>query len=240
MRLTTTFLATALTLTPALLNAEETVKQTNTAPIKVVGQVSDRPPSSSLSVINAQEAKIADGKLILTGVAASSTVFADRPTRAAGHIATSELVDQWGKGPDSFTSDPPNATVSAFGGREGIEDAVVELRSPILNGTTLTFDVSVLEGNIDTAVGPAAVFIDHGHGWNNAGWYGLGLATAAVAGASWGEGFHSHYYPGPDYYPPSYYPPVVVNGCPPGFWRGPWGECRDTPYHGRLPNGSWQ
>src|ERR1700742_2526748 len=23
------------------------------------------------------------------------------------------------------------------------------------------------------------------------------------------------------------------NGCPPGFWRGPWGHCRDTPYHGR-------
>ena len=30
------------------------------------------------------------------------------------------------------------------------------------------------------------------------------------------------------------------NGCPPGWWRGPWGHCRDTPYHGRLPDGSWQ
>ena len=30
------------------------------------------------------------------------------------------------------------------------------------------------------------------------------------------------------------------NGCPPGYWRGPWGYCRDTPYHGPLPNGGWQ
>jgi|HubBroStandDraft_5_1064220.scaffolds.fasta_scaffold121320_1 hypothetical protein len=30
------------------------------------------------------------------------------------------------------------------------------------------------------------------------------------------------------------------NGCPAGYWRGPWGHCRDTAYHGRLPNGSWK
>ncbi|MFT0858594.1 hypothetical protein VRZ77_00730 [Ancylobacter sp. G4_0304] len=32
----------------------------------------------------------------------------------------------------------------------------------------------------------------------------------------------------------------VAEGCGPGAWRGPWGHCRDTPYHGRLPNGAWQ
>jgi hypothetical protein len=30
------------------------------------------------------------------------------------------------------------------------------------------------------------------------------------------------------------------NGCPPGYWHGPWGHCRNTPYHGRLPGGGWQ
>jgi hypothetical protein len=30
------------------------------------------------------------------------------------------------------------------------------------------------------------------------------------------------------------------NGCPPGHWRGPYGHCRDTPFHGRLPNGGWR
>lgn len=32
----------------------------------------------------------------------------------------------------------------------------------------------------------------------------------------------------------------VAQGCGPGWWRGPWGHCRDTPYHGRLPGGGWQ
>jgi hypothetical protein len=37
-------------------------------------------------------------------------------------------------------------------------------------------------------------------------------------------------------------PPVVQtsNVCPAGYWPGPWGHCRDTPFHGRLPNGEWQ
>lgn len=32
----------------------------------------------------------------------------------------------------------------------------------------------------------------------------------------------------------------VAGGCGPGAWRGPWGHCRDTPYHGRLPGGGWK
>ena len=32
----------------------------------------------------------------------------------------------------------------------------------------------------------------------------------------------------------------VSGGCGPNAWRGPWGHCRDTPYYGRLPNGSYK
>ena len=32
----------------------------------------------------------------------------------------------------------------------------------------------------------------------------------------------------------------VSGGCGPYAWRGPWGHCRDTPYYGRMPNGSWK
>ena len=32
----------------------------------------------------------------------------------------------------------------------------------------------------------------------------------------------------------------VAGGCGPYAWRGPWGHCRDTPYYGRLPNGSYK
>ena len=31
----------------------------------------------------------------------------------------------------------------------------------------------------------------------------------------------------------------VSGGCRPNAWRGPWGHCRNTPFHGRLPNGRW-
>jgi hypothetical protein len=51
-----------------------------------------------------------------------------------------------------------------------------------------------------------------------------------------------HYGTGP--FPGGYYGPYRDangwNGCPAGYWRGPWGHCRDTPYHGRLPNGGWK
>ena len=28
--------------------------------------------------------------------------------------------------------------------------------------------------------------------------------------------------------------------CPQGYWVGPWGNCRDTPYHDRLPGGDYR
>jgi hypothetical protein len=200
-----------------------------------VGQVSQQAPLASLLVVNSDGAKLEGDKLVLTGVSTNSIVFADRPTRAAGHIATDEIVKQWGEGADNFDDDPPNATVSVLGGGSDVSDAVVTLRSPKLDGTTLTFDVTVLEGSLTGTTGPAAVFIDHWRGWNNAGWYALGAASGAVVGAD----LAGPRYVAP-YYPPAYYPPVVAAPCPPGYWLGPWGHCRDTPYHGRLPDGQWQ
>jgi hypothetical protein len=31
----------------------------------------------------------------------------------------------------------------------------------------------------------------------------------------------------------------VAEGCGATGWRGPWGNCRDTPFSGRLPNGAY-
>lgn len=223
--------------TMAVLNggnvwSQDNVKKPHVPLEKTVGQVTQKGPFASLLVINSDGATLEGEKLVLTGVAASAIVFADRPARAAGHVSTDEIVKQWGQGPDSFESDPPNATISILGGGSDVSDAVVTLKSPTLEGTTLTFDVTVLEGSLAGASGPAALFVDHWRGWNNAGWYGVGLATGAALGAAVAE---PHYYR-----PHPYYPPVVANPCPPGYWLGPWGHCRDTPYHGQLPNGGWQ
>lgn len=129
---------------------------------KAIGRVTPTGPVPSLAVLNAAGAKLEGGKLSLTGVSPNSIVFADRPVRAAGHLMTQQFIMQWDEGKNNFAVDPPNATVSVLGGDGSkVSDAVVTLKSPKLEGSNLTFDVVVLEGNLDGASGPAALFIDH-------------------------------------------------------------------------------
>ena len=113
----------------------------------------------SLFVMNARGASLQGQTLTLAGVSPNSIVFADRPVRAAGHLLTQHLLEEWTEG--SFAKDPPNATVSVMS-KDGasIRDVVVELRDPHLDGDRLTFDVRVLEGDLTGADGPASVFVD--------------------------------------------------------------------------------
>ena len=68
------------------------------------------------------------------------------------------------------------------------------------------------------------------------GWYrGPGGACHAYGSGPYPNGYYGYY--APQY---SYYGYNTYSGCPAGYWRGPWGNCRNTPYHGRLPNGGWQ
>jgi hypothetical protein len=130
---------------------------------KTIGQA--RPEIvPSLIVMNARSANLQGGTLTLNGVAPSSIVFADRPVRAAGHSLTMTLLEEWSPAnanPESFAKDPPNATISVFSSDGSkVQDAVVVLKSPVLEGDRLTFAVDVLEGGPITSDGPAAVFID--------------------------------------------------------------------------------
>jgi hypothetical protein len=117
------------------------------------------PGVPSLFVLNARGATLQGQTLTLAGVSPNSIVFADRPVRAAGHLLTEHLLEEWSVG--SFAKDPPNATVSVLS-KDGasVRDAVVELRDPHLEGDRLTFDVRVLEGDLAGADGPASVFVD--------------------------------------------------------------------------------
>ncbi len=184
---------------------------------------------ASLGVINADGATLEGSKLVLTGVSPNTIVFADRPVRAAGHVLTSHFIREWDEGQESFAKTPPNATISVFS-KDGssVKDAVVVLKSPKFEGDKLTFDVSVLEGDLEKIDGPAALFIDRfavhyggggwGHGtvvvgrgpaWHGA-WYahpGAAFATGAAVGAAVGAAAAApnYYYGGPcGYYP---YPP---------------------------------
>ncbi len=152
---------------------------------KTIGQPSqpggDMIPS--LAVINSRGATLQGSTLTLTGVSPNSIVFADRPFRAAGHVLTKHFLTEWDEGSDSFAKDPPNATISVLSGEgDAVEDAVVVLKSPKLDGDTLTFQVSVLEGGVAKATGPASLFID----WFAARGYG---GRAVVGGVGWHGGY---------------------------------------------------
>jgi hypothetical protein len=187
----------------------------------------------SLAVINSRGATLQGNILTMTDVGLNSIVFADRPFRAAGHVLTKHFLKEWDEGSDSFAKDPPNATISVLSAEgDSVEDAVVVLKSPKLEGDKLTFEVTVLEGGLSKATGPASLFIDWfaargyggrgfvagGGGWHGA-WYGhpggvavgaaaLGLGAAAVGAAAAGAYYHPYAYPG--YAPPppacGYYP----------------------------------
>ena len=183
----------------------------------------------SLIVFNARGASLQGNKLVLNGIAPNSIVFADRPVRAAGHDTTAHIIEDWSKGNDSFAKDPPNATVSVFTkDGSGVKDAVVVLKSPNLEGERLTFDVEVLEGDLNGADGSAAVFIDiigrpltplsfagaaRRMAWRGAYYRGAAIAGAAAVGAA-AVGAAAYYHPYGYGYPP---PPCGVYPYPPCY-----------------------
>lgn len=171
----------------------------------------------SLIVMNARGATLQGEKLTLNGISPNSIVFADRPVRAAGHALTAHLLEEWSVGSESFAKDPPNATVSVLNSDGStVSDAVVVLKTPKLEGDRLTFDVSVLEGDLKGATGPASVFIDiigmpltplsfagvARRTARRAAWYG-----AAATAAAYGAAPYYPYYPPPPPYPYPYYRP---------------------------------
>jgi hypothetical protein len=61
----------------------------------------------SMFVQTAQGITRMDGTLTLNEVTASTLYFSDRPQRVVGHMATTDFVDLWGEGDNSFESAPP-------------------------------------------------------------------------------------------------------------------------------------
>jgi hypothetical protein len=115
--------------------------------------------------------------------------------RAAGHSLTTDLLEEWSPNnasDESFTKDPPNATVSVFS-TDGskIRDAVVVLKTAKLEGDRLTFDVDVLEGDLAGGDGPAALFIDR-FGFAGGGFHAGGFHAGGMGGFH-AAGFHGGY-----------------------------------------------
>lgn len=141
------------------------------------------PPSrrSLLGVVNASGGTYDDGTLTLTGVSPNGVWFTDRPARQAGTTSVEDLL------PLFFDETaPPNAAVE-FSADDESGVAIVELSDPSWDDETgeLSFDAATIaeveperliehpslaahvadnDGELPASFGPAALFIDSGHG----------------------------------------------------------------------------
>src|SRR5437773_11052169 len=119
----------------------------------------------------------ADGNILrLVNFSQQTLYFSDRPVRIAGHLTMPAYLDEWkaGEGPDNFSSDPPNATISVYeSGRHENTLAVVKISHPVIEGKDLVYNYKLIEGVMPKAGGATALFID---------WIGVGGGV--------GPGFH--------------------------------------------------
>jgi hypothetical protein len=104
----------------------------------------------------------AKGTLKMKNIARSTLFFTDRPVRMAGHYHTrDEFLKLWSEGPDSFAKNPPNATLSLLEvGKADLQNVVINIRNPRLQGKDLVYDITIIEGTMPQAAGDAVLFID--------------------------------------------------------------------------------
>ena len=115
----------------------------------------------SMFVQTAQSITSDGATLTLTGVTPSTLYFSDRPQRVVGHMATSDFVDLWDEGANSFKDDPPNAVLAFLQPGDDVpEDAVVVIREPRLEDGRLSYSIEALEGAVPAQAGPVTLFID--------------------------------------------------------------------------------
>jgi hypothetical protein len=127
-------------------------------------------------VQSADDLKADSNTLRLVNVGQQTLYFSDRPARVAGHLTMPAYLDEWkaGEGPDNFSSDPPNATISVYeSGHHENTLAVVKISHPVVDGKDLVYSYKLIEGTMPKAGGATALFID---------WIG--------AGGGVGVGFH--------------------------------------------------
>jgi len=136
----------------------------------------DEPKVQLMFVQTAEDLKADGNTFRLVNVGQQALYFSDRPVRIAGHLTMPAYLDEWkaGEGPDNFSSDPPNATISVYeSGNHENTLAVVKISHPVIDGKDLVYNYKLIEGTMPKTGGATALFID---------WIG--------AGGGVGVGFH--------------------------------------------------
>src|SRR5438094_10299520 len=105
-------------------------------------------------VQTAEDLKADGNTLRLVNVGQQTLYFSDRPVRIAGHLRMPAYLDEWkaGEGPDNFSSDPPNATISVYeSGNHENTLAVIKISNRIIDGKDLVYNSERNEGAIPNA-----------------------------------------------------------------------------------------
>jgi len=123
--------------------------------------------------------------LRLVKVGQQTLYFSDRPVRIAGHLKMSEYLDEWTSkaGKDNFGANPPNAVLSVYEpGQADSTLAVVEIKSPRVDGADLVYNYKLIKGKLPSSSGQSALFIDWvGVGGGvGAGFHGVGVGARGV------------------------------------------------------------
>jgi hypothetical protein len=127
-----------------------------------------------------------DGKTFrLVNVGQQTLYFSDRPVRIAGHLTMPAYLAEWtaAAGPENFSKDPPNATLSVYEpGQKENTLTVVEISHPVIEGNDLVYRYTLIEGAMPKAGRATALFIDWiGPGGGvGPGFHGVGVGARGV------------------------------------------------------------
>ena len=128
--------------------------------------------------------------LRLVDVSQQTLYFSDRPVRIAGHLKMADYLKEWTAkaGKNNFGDDPPNATLSVYEpGQPDNTVAVVEINNPRMDGSDLTYNFKLIEGNLPAKGGATALFIDWigvGGGVGR-GYHGVGVGRRGPGWRGW-------------------------------------------------------
>ena len=139
-----------------------------------------------LMFVQSAERFKADGKVLrLVNVSPQTIWFTDRPVRQAGHVTMPNYLKEWtaAAGPENFSKDPPNATLSVYEPDKGENTlTVIEIFDPVVQGRDLVYRYKLIEGKVPKAGGATSLFIDWiGPGGGvGAGFHGVGVGGRGV------------------------------------------------------------
>lgn len=95
-------------------------------------------------------------------------------------------LQEWTTGDDNFDENPPNATLSVYEpSNQKNVIVVVELLDPVVEGQDLVYRKVLIDGDMPSGGGAAALFIDRiGPGWR-CGRRGVGVGARGPSVAGW-------------------------------------------------------